>query len=434
MKILTVKNFGPIVQAKVDLEKEYQIYIGIQASGKSTLCKLCYFFRKIRDYTLEFLIDSDQFSYNHKNEYFNNYLKYLTRNFMGCFGTTKHLKPFFITYDCEKFQIHINLKKGFVKFHFDDGMKKSLIDLFEEAAIVHEKWKNPISIMKKMEILANIRSAMDQRVQSLFLDDAEIVYIPAGRSLFAIISDKLQHIPLDSLDLTMKEFIQKITETKYLFGLRIPDMVQNYLQTVTGQIDNDAIKDAYDLIKNILKADYASENDGEKIYFDSEHWVKLMYSSSGQQEALWILMLCFLYILKKRKTFMIVEEPEAHLFPMAQKDIVTLIALMTNVTKSNIIVTTHSPYILTSANILLLSASIEKTKKIKKKNTPTIIKKRFRLNPNSFGAYLLVDGKPSDIVDRETNMIDIKSIDAVSEITNDEMVSLLDKEENNYDM
>ena len=104
-----------------------------------------------------------------------------------------------------------------------------------------------------------------------------------------------------------------------------------------------------------MKADYISENDGEKIYFDEYHWVKLMYGSSGQQEVLWILMLAFATILEKNKSFIIIEEPEAHLFPIAQKDVMSLISLMINSTNSKVIITTHSPYILTSTNILLYS-------------------------------------------------------------------------------
>ena len=96
-KIL-IRNFGPVKTAEVDLDKNFQIFIGEQASGKSTIGKVVYFCRKIRDYTLDFLLEDDQFMLNHQNEYFTSYLKYLTRKFMACFGRTKHMPYFNIQY------------------------------------------------------------------------------------------------------------------------------------------------------------------------------------------------------------------------------------------------------------------------------------------------------------------------------------------------
>ena len=36
-------------------------------------------------------MDANQFTDNHRSEYFNNYMKYLTRQFMGYFGKTTHI-------------------------------------------------------------------------------------------------------------------------------------------------------------------------------------------------------------------------------------------------------------------------------------------------------------------------------------------------------
>ncbi len=103
----------------------------------------------------------------------------------------------------------------------------------------------------------------------------------------------------------------------------------------------------------------------KKIYFDERHWVKLMYGSSGQQEVLWILMLAFIIILEKKKSFVIIEEPEAHLFPIAQKNVVSLISLMVNSTDSRAIITTHSPYILTSLISCCIRTRLKMDQKVK---------------------------------------------------------------------
>ena len=102
-----------------------------------------------------------------------------------------------------------------------------------------------------------------------------------------------------------------------------------------------------------------------------------------------------------------------------------LIALCSNSTGSSIIVTTHSPYILTSANVLLFSHRVESSKK----TGNFVIPKNFRLNYDSFCAYSLensLDGfKMNSICDDETSMIDTAFIDSVSDIINNELERLL---------
>lgn len=282
---IRIQDFGPVKEANIDLNKNFQIYIGAQASGKSTICKVVYFCQKIRDYTLDFMLDSEQFTQNHKNEYFNNYLKYLTKQFMGCFGTTKHMQKFNITYTFGMNKINITLNPdGYVRFSFDVNLKKDICILIDEASDMFlNKLNNEVSsIMDNITALGVMKRHINEILCSIFMNEVEIIYIPAGRSLLATMSEQLHDFSANEMDLTMQEFIKLIRTTKSKFGNKIPDMIKNYTKTVKGQINNSAVEYAYSLIRKILKADYTSENDGEKIYFDEYHWVKLMYGSSGQ--------------------------------------------------------------------------------------------------------------------------------------------------------
>ena len=81
-------------------------------------------------------------------------------------------------------------------------------------------------------------------------------------------------------------------------------------------------------------------------------YVKINFSSSGQQECVWILNLLFYYIVQQKEILFIIEEPESHLFPESQKYITELIALVNNCGHS-IVLTTHSPYVLGTLNNLL---------------------------------------------------------------------------------
>lgn len=427
---IIIRNFGPVREAKVDLNKNFQIFIGAQVSGKSTICKVVYFCQRIRDYTLDFLMSSEQFTQNHKNEYFNNYLKYLTRQFMGCFGKTKHMQKFKILYDFSGKKISIFLNQdGYVRFSFDPILKNEILQLIDESADMFlDKLNSEVSsIMDNITALGVMKRHLNEALIASFGNEMDIIYVPAGRSLLATMSEQLQDVSVDEMDLTMQEFIKLIRTTKNKFGTKIPEMVKDYTKTVKGQVNNVALEYAYELIKKILKADYTSENDGEKIYFDEYHWVKLMYGSSGQQEALWILMLAFVIILEKKKSFIVIEEPEAHLFPVAQKDIISLISLMVNVTNSKVIITTHSPYILTSTNILLYS---EKVENAHSKDGKVIIPRNLRVSYGNFVAFKIgrFEKTMESLLDEESHMISTSYIDEVSSITNSELEELIDME------
>lgn len=434
MNSIEIKNFGPIRDVLINLDKDVQIYIGAQASGKSTICKVIYFCRKIRDYTLDFLLDSAQFRNNHRNEYFNNYRKFLTKQFMGCFGKTRHMQRFSIVYIYKNRKITIGLNSdGYVRFSFDTDLNNGIQKLIDDASnmfLEHLTHENFANIIDNITALGLMKKQFREALFHLFADESDIIYIPAGRSLLAIMSEQLHDFSISDIDLTMQEFINLIRVTKNKFGSKIPEMIMDYTKTVKGQINNNSVEQAYLFIKQILKADYTNESDGEKIYFDQKHWVKLMYSSSGQQEVLWILMLLFVAILENKKSFIVIEEPEAHLFPIAQKDIINLIALMINTTKSSVIITTHSPYILTSMNILLYSAKIEKKQKNAEK---TVVAKNLRISFETAAAYKVTNRNDSksnleNLLDEECHLIDTDYIDEVSSITNKELDLLISKE------
>ena len=90
MKKIIINNFAAISSLESSLDKNITVVIGAQASGKSTVSKLIYFCRRVKDYMLEFLVEPKNFTTIHPNEYYSYFLKYIRKQFMGCFGTTKH--------------------------------------------------------------------------------------------------------------------------------------------------------------------------------------------------------------------------------------------------------------------------------------------------------------------------------------------------------
>ncbi len=432
MSVLRIKNFGPISNLRIDVDKNINMIIGPQASGKSTIGKVLFFCKKIRDYYVDFVLQDSLFLDTNSNELYINFLKYIRRNFMGCFGTTKHMPAFEIYYSyANKQSVIIKLREGYALFKFSDEMGKAIRNSFDDAIYIYTQnlYQDKIDFVTSFSTKVNLKNEMKKHYTELaneiFGSDEEIIYIPAGRSLLSVLSDQLDVIDITTLDLSMKEFMERIRITRTRFGTKIESVVSDYLKTVQGQIKNTDIDIAKKLIKYILKADYVNDTDGEKLYFDDTHWVKLIYGSSGQQESLWILLLLFIIILEQKKAYVVLEEPEAHLYPEAQRHMVEFIALTMNSSNSKFLITTHSPYILSSANLLIQSAAVEN--RYAAKNEETIIKKQLRISPQKISAYK-INEKGGDflknIIDEPSGLIESLEIDSISEKINEEAEKL----------
>ena len=55
MSKLIIKNLGPITDFEMDI-KDFNLIIGEQAVGKSTICKCIYFFRTLKDDVTSFIV------------------------------------------------------------------------------------------------------------------------------------------------------------------------------------------------------------------------------------------------------------------------------------------------------------------------------------------------------------------------------------------
>ena len=91
---------------------------------------------------------------------------------------------------------------------------------------------------------------------------------------------------------------------------------------------------------------------------------------------------------------------------------------------TNLAFATHSPYILTSLNNLLLAGEIGKDSD-KKDVVHNIVSKEYWLTATQVGAYAIENGKVKYIID-ENNLINAEYLDSVSEDIVTEFSNLLD--------
>jgi hypothetical protein len=243
--------------------------------------------------------------------------------------------------------------------------------------------------------------------------DFQQLFIPAGRSFFAYFQSNIFSLLNDNQ--TLDPFL--IEFGSYYERIKNGVMPAFYIHN-----DSNAEDSVNELIQLILhgkhkrekKRDILVQNDGRKVHLEN--------ASSGQQEILPLaIILLFLgfFNLEKTSTTVYIEEPEAHLFPTAQRHIVELIATVFNTKpdKLQFVITTHSPYILTSFNNLMHAGFLAqklKGKKIKQLNE--IVPEQYQLQPDYVKSYAIKGGTQQNLVCPDSGLI---LGDIIDEVSND---------------
>jgi AAA15 family ATPase/GTPase len=219
---------------------------------------------------------------------------------------------------------------------------------------------------------------------------------------------------LIKLDYLMQNFINRIDNAKSLFNqISLDSFIKNKVSQSRKPDTEQVIRLAQNLVNSILKGSYRYQKGTEWIDFGNDKSTLINFASSGQQEVVWIVLLILLLIIEQRQVFLVVEEPEAHLFPVAQKQIIDLIALLANQNENQVILTTHSPYILSSFNNLLYAYNLgaDKSEKVEQ-----VVDRHLWLDPHRLDAYILEEGAARSIIDSEMGLIESAEIDKASDI------------------
>lgn len=434
MSKILIQNLGPIKNFEHTVDDHLMILIGEQASGKSTIAKTVFFCKGISEEFKKFLMDSDNLYTDGKRvALFTNFRKKLRTRFVEYFGTTKHMDSFRIRYTFDNDEeMNITLKNGYADISFSERLKKQCSDLLKEVKEYYQTQETSTSSGSvDLNLWATQRDGfakkLDAEVNKIFGQPYTSIFIPAGRSMLATNSEFFHTFTPNKYDILMNDFIERIRILQKQYSQKMEDLVNDKKKMSLENIDFQAVHQAMGLVRDILKGEYVNEKNGEKIYYEEHKFVKLIQASSGQQEALWIVMMIFSIVLNQQKVFLVIEEPESHLFPTAQKKVLELITLMINATGSHVVITTHSPYVLTAENLLMYSAHVEGMGC----KGEQVVSVAYRLPIQNVSAYLLRNHEAVDIVDRENCMIDASKIDAVSEELNVAIDRLLEMESRN---
>ena len=124
----------------------------------------------------------------------------------------------------------------------------------------------------------------------------------------------------------------------------------------------------------------------------------LVNASTGHQSVIRILQDAFIVVLYHEVTFRVIEEPEACLHPKAQEHLMYIIAMLRNRFESQIVLTTHSPYLLAILKNLLTAGRRSKRNRAGAAKLAARFPEYCWLMPDDVEVYHLKDGIAEPIV------------------------------------
>ena len=432
MRKLTVKNFSVIKEAELEFGK-ITVLIGPQSSGKSLLSKLAYF---LGTHTINEALDSVI-----NGELLDQFRLKLLRKLLDWFPIeTWKEEDTFVKFECGEFFAEarvVSIAEGSTaEFRFSPRFEEVFLELRGLAGVAGGLSSEFSSdrreqIRGRFNLLLTASSAGHPFVyQSL--------YIPSGRTFFSNLSLGFSALQNTNIDPLVREFAPKIAwgeawKPNPILGnpaIERLDLIRR---------DMDSLAGGYIEGRN-TNALFRRFSDGRKI--------PLTLLSSGTQELLPLLNVLQQIITSQRdrvlyprsnslpglpnypvasKGLIYLEEPEANVFPSTQYDLIRLFASLSSeqVLDFSWVITTHSPYILSSFNNLLEAWQAGHTDEQRAEAVRAVIEENYWVNPDEFWAYAIDDGYLKSIMDEETHLISDNFLDSVSERIGGEFDDLL---------
>ena len=399
---LTVKNFAGITDLEIEI-KRINILIGPQASGKSVCAKLLFYFK---NFVWEILsvVENAQTKRSFASNYSKKFEEYFPPDSWG-------KQYFFIRYEVGNIFIEVSRKKesqGKIALSYSQLFKKEFIELRNSLKKIRaqysEKYAKYYSLDRFYVTSQMLREIfVDFLVTSIGREAAfNQLFIPAGRSFFANLQNNIFSFLSSNnvLDPFLREF-GSIYENIKREGLSI------------NRLKNKDIQEEIDtLIENSLCGKHVHEKGKDFLEVPNGRRISIANSSSGQQETLSFTVMLAALSCQDSSHTVYIEEPEAHLFPSAQRNVVELIATVFNCRKEQLqfFITTHSPYILTALNNLLQAGILyQESSRDVQRQLEKIVSRYKSLDVSDLSAYVLMDGKCRSIVCPETGLIDAKA-------------------------
>jgi hypothetical protein len=362
MEKLIVNNFGAIRNGEVQL-KDLTVFIGETGTGKSILAKLLSIFRST---------DFWEGDVRH--------VEFFKRK-LGYYQIANFLEP--STY------IEYQSEMGFF-FIYNEGEVHQ--DFSEKILEYIQKFGN-IEEDKVINLIKGL-------VRTTF---KEVIYIPAERGVVSFLSEKYAALEREKLIALFPEILLDFTG---IFN-RVSSLIRKrYI--------------------GLFEVIYQKENGQDYIILPNEKRFLLSESASGLQAVIPALIIFDYFSQYETTKSYIFEEPELNLFPVAQKSLVELLADKVLSHGHKIIITTHSPYILTSINNLLFASKIQREYPESKEKLVKVSGLNHFISSSDIAVYYLSNEEELNcsinLIDKNTGLIPDNDLDSAS----DEIMDVFD--------
>lgn len=422
MPRLIITEFSCIEYADFELSR-INVVIGPQGSGKSVTTKLFYFFNEILSSYLQAAERQDSLDLFKKQIIKQFYIWFPSAAWgPSRFNIQFYAGPFSARVLRRMSGGHVSDE---VSLTFSDWFNKQYahtVRTFGENRPDDELFldgggqiRDAFEKTYRLREIATVRMSREMGSQYL----GQQTFIPAGRAFFTSIGRLVagfeQAGSFDPVTIRFARLFSSLRDRNLRllsasrFGSDFIEKRSRYMNDLFGgeiKIDEDN--------------EYLETEDGRKVPFTS--------LSSGQQELLpmWSIMDYFNEIDARRsvsgalrsrraRELVYIEEPEAHLFPSAQSLLMQFLigSIMSSGTKS-LIITTHSPYIMSQLNVYLKAGQLAKRKK-KNLEINEIVPRECWLTRADLSAFAIQDRSLVNIVDDDEGLIDGTYLDGISE-------------------
>lgn len=245
----------------------------------------------------------------------------------------------------------------------DEGTPEAAV---AEAAAEAERKKSPFYSVLTLAL------ALNKITEKVAGNHRDALFIPSDRTICANYPDPMKRLFYGGIksDINTRmasesranlhliaRFMEKNEELLDMFNL---ENFEGLLEERVGEIEHTyprifkflQEKTAAILKDKVTTADTFTES---MLFFDpnNKQAAHLELASAGQQHTIRMLQDIFVAVFYIETVFRAIEEPEAYLHPTAQRDFLHILTLLRSHTNSQIVLTTHSPYVLAVLKRLL---------------------------------------------------------------------------------